>query len=45
MKTKFLGLLAASALLTFGPVSAKAADTYTLDPTHTTVIWNASHFG
>lgn len=45
MKTKFLGLLAASALLTFGPVSAKAADTYTLDTNHTTVIWNASHFG
>lgn len=29
----------------FSPLSARAADTYTLDPAHTTVIWQANHFG
>lgn len=45
MKTRFLGLLAVSAFLTFAPLSAQAVDTYTFDPNHTTVIWNIEHLG
>ena len=45
MKTKFLASLATAALLSLAPASANAADTYKLDPTHTTVIWSAEHFG
>lgn len=44
--TSRLRMLAAAALLSFPlATNANAADTYTLDPTHTTVIWNANHFG
>lgn len=43
MHKKVLALLAAAAFIT--PFSAQAADTYTLDPAHTTVIWEANHFG
>lgn len=42
MTKAFLGALSAAILLT-GP--ALAADTYTFDPTHTSVIWNTTHFG
>lgn len=38
-------VLAALALMTFPLAAANAADTYTLDPNHTTVIWKATHFG
>ncbi len=41
MHKKLLALLAAAAFVT--PLSAHAADTYTLDPSHTTVIWKANH--
>lgn len=36
--------LACSALLAFSS-PARAAETYTLDPSHTQVVWNISHFG
>ncbi len=43
---KLLPALALSAaLFSFSSVPAFAADTYKLDPSHTTVIWNANHFG
>ncbi len=43
--TKTIGrLLAVTALIGLAPIAAKAADTYTLDPTHTSVIWKANHF-
>lgn len=41
MTKAFLGVLAAATLFT---APALAADTYTLDPSHTTVIWEANHF-
>src|SRR5262245_20808418 len=41
MTKAFLGVLAAATLLS---APAFAADTYTLDPAHTTVIWQANHF-
>ncbi|MFA5593417.1 MAG: YceI family protein [Micavibrio sp.] len=37
--------LALAATLTAAPLAAQAADTYTFDPHHTSVIWNAGHFG
>ncbi len=41
-----LRIMAAAALLSVPlATTANAADTYTLDPTHTTVIWNATHMG
>lgn len=43
MTPRFPLLLAASLL--FSGTVASAADTYQLDPTHTSVIWNADHFG
>lgn len=46
MKTKFLGLLAVTALLSFAPLSAYAApETYAFDTNHTSVIWKAEHMG
>lgn len=46
MTKTFAPLLGAIAFLTFAaPIAANAADTYTIDPTHTTVIWSAEHFG
>lgn len=45
MNRKLLAALAATAFFSFAPLSAHAADSYTLDPAHTTVIWNANHFG
>lgn len=42
MTKSFLGVLAAAALFT---APAFAADTYTFDPTHTSVIWNVGHMG
>lgn len=36
--------VALSALL-LAPLGASAAETYTLDPTHTTVNWSIDHFG
>lgn len=42
MTKAFLGALSAAILLT-GP--ALAAETYTFDPTHTSVIWNTTHLG
>ncbi|PZQ44735.1 MAG: polyisoprenoid-binding protein [Micavibrio aeruginosavorus] len=43
MSKTLLGLLAVAAL--FGSTTAHAADTYAFDPTHTSVIWSAVHFG
>ena len=43
MHKQLPALLAAAALLLSVP--AHGADTYTLDPSHTTVIWEAHHFG
>lgn len=45
MKHTLLTLALGAAILF--PFTANAADanTYTLDPTHTTVIWNANHLG
>jgi polyisoprenoid-binding protein YceI len=37
-------VIAAALLGTIGPALAQTA-TYTIDPTHTTVIWEALHFG
>jgi polyisoprenoid-binding protein YceI len=37
------GLLTAFLLLV--PVAVHAADTYTLDPMHTSVVWSINHFG
>lgn len=46
MTKTFAPLLGAFTFLTIlAPVSAHAADTYTLDPSHTSVIWTAEHFG
>ncbi len=45
MSNKFMALLAATAILGLSPLSAHAADTYKMDPNHTSVIWNANHFG
>ena len=43
--TKFLlALTAAASLAAFGPAQAQTA-TYTVDPTHTFVTWEAQHFG
>ena len=43
--TKFLFALAAAAsLASFGPAQAQTT-TYTVDPTHTFVTWEALHFG
>ena len=45
MNKRVLGLLAAAAVFTSAfPAASYAADTYTLDPTHTSVIWKANHF-
>lgn len=43
MKTLFLGTVAVIAMSL--PVSAQAAETYTLDPYHTNLYWKANHFG
>lgn len=42
-----LKLLSKTILLTAlsAALSAQAADTYTLDPTHTSVLWSVNHFG
>jgi polyisoprenoid-binding protein YceI len=45
MTTKLIRVLALGAALSFGAAPAFAADTYTFDPTHTSVIWSATHFG
>jgi polyisoprenoid-binding protein YceI len=46
MKSKFLGLLAVSAVLALAPLSAHAApETYAFDTAHTSVIWKAGHMG
>lgn len=46
MKSKFLGLLAVSAVLGLAPLSAHAApETYAFDTAHTSVIWKAGHMG
>ncbi len=42
MHKKVLALLAAAFIT---PLSAHAADSYALDPSHTTIIWEANHFG
>lgn len=45
MNRKLLAALAATAFFSFAsPMAAHAADSYTLDPSHTTVIWSANHF-
>ncbi len=44
MTKNFLGLAAAT-LMIGAPLSAHAAETYTFDPSHTSVIWEANHFG
>ncbi len=44
MKTFLLALTAAASLTCFGTAQAQTA-TYTLDPTHTFVTWEALHFG
>jgi len=39
-------LLATAAVVILSlPVAAQAADNYQLDPTHTNIVWRASHFG
>lgn len=45
MTKTLLRLLAVSAALTFTAPTAFAADKYVLDPTHTTIVWSANHFG
>lgn len=45
MTNNFGRMLALTALIGFAPLSAHAADNYTLDPHHTSVIWSATHFG
>ncbi len=46
MTFKTLTLAAATALLAFtAPSASFAADSYKFDPNHTSVIWNATHFG
>ncbi len=42
MTKAFFGILAAATIFT--APAAFAAETYTLDPSHTTVIWEANHF-
>lgn len=44
MKKIVLALAAAAGFASFGPVQAQTV-TYTLDPTHTFVTWEALHFG
>ncbi len=41
----FVKSLALGAALFAAPLSASAAETYTFDPHHTSVIWSAVHFG
>lgn len=39
-------LLATAAVVMLAmPVAAQAADSYQFDPTHTNIVWRASHFG
>ena len=45
MKTVFKSLLAASVLALAVAAPAFAADTYTLDPNHTAVVFQYEHFG
>jgi len=45
MKKTFLKALAFSALSLSFALSAQAADKYTFDPSHTSVTWQANHFG
>jgi polyisoprenoid-binding protein YceI len=45
MKSIRSALLAASALAFSYAAPAMAAETYTLDPMHTQVVWSISHFG
>jgi polyisoprenoid-binding protein YceI len=42
---KTAAALALAALLALPTASSFAADTYKLDPTHTSVVWNADHLG
>lgn len=44
MTSRFLGIFALGAAIAFS-APAYAADTYSFDPTHTSVIWSAVHFG
>ena len=44
MKNILLTTVALSAI-SMAAFSANAADTYTLDPTHTNIVWQANHFG
>lgn len=44
MKT-FLRNSVLVAVLALGAVPAHAADTYTIDPMHTSVVWTINHFG
>lgn len=41
---RFLLATAAVVMLSL-PVAAQAADSYQFDPTHTNIVWRASHFG
>ena len=46
MTNNFVRMLALTAIIGFAPLSAaKAADSYSFDPNHTSVIWSATHFG
>ena len=45
MTTKTLSLLALGALLAAPLASAHAAETYTLDASHTAIVWHVNHFG
>lgn len=45
MKSSLPRVLAALAVLAIPTAPALAAETYTIDPTHTTVIWSANHLG
>ncbi len=44
MKNTILKALAVSAI-SLCALSAQAAETFTLDPSHTNVVWSANHFG
>lgn len=44
MKQFLMATVMGMALLS-APMMAQAADTYTLDPSHTNIFWHADHFG
>lgn len=45
MFKKSIRILALGALATLPLATAQAAETYTLDPSHTAIVWHVNHFG